>query len=163
MKIRFGKLAVFFAVCLIGLTGAARSDEILRLSFTVNGAVESKVFTKNDLQLLPQIEVATANDYVDGTPVFQGPLLRDVVALAGLGNPATIRLIAVNDYSVTMPFDDALTYDVILAMTQDSKALSRRSKGPIWVIYPMSAHEELQEPSYNARLVWQLVEIELLE
>jgi hypothetical protein len=37
--------------------------------------------------------------------------------------------------------------------------MSVRENGPLWIIYPMSDHPELQAPIYNSRLVWQLTAI----
>jgi hypothetical protein len=42
----------------------------------------------------------------------------------------------------------------------DGVPLSKRDKGPIWMIYPMSDHEELRDPVYNSRLIWQVVKLE---
>ena len=52
-------------------------------------------------------------------------------------------------------------YDVILAMWANGVRLSRRDKGPIWLMYPLDDHPELSEAKYSSRLVWQLVRMEL--
>ncbi len=55
-----------------------------------------------------------------------------------------------------------LEYDVIFAMSQNGERLSIRDKGPIWVIYPMTDNDELQDRVYNDRLIWQLVKVDTL-
>ena len=46
-------------------------------------------------------------------------------------------------------------------MTANGERLSRRDKGPIWLIYPLDDHEELKDPVYTIRLIWQLTAMEL--
>ena len=36
-----------------------------------------------------------------------------------------------------------------------------RDNGPIWVMYPISEYEALQDPSTNAKLIWRLVRVVL--
>lgn len=116
--------------------------------------------TSDDLAAMPQTTVVTQTDFSDGTVTFTGPLARDVLAKFGLDSLQTVRFTAANDYYVDIPTDDFRTYDVILAMTADGKPLSRRDKGPLWLIYPISDHAELSDPSYLRRLIWQVVRIE---
>ena len=72
----------------------------------------------------------------------------------------SVRFIAANDYFVEIPTEDFRRYDVILAMEADGAPLARRDKGPIWLMYPISDHEELGDPIYIHRLIWQVVRIE---
>ncbi|MEM9196773.1 MAG: hypothetical protein AAGD12_02875 [Pseudomonadota bacterium] len=117
--------------------------------------------TRAELMELPQATVRTSNEFVDGTKEFVGPLARDVVAIIGHRASTKAKMTAINDYSVTIDLSEFNRYDVILAMSMDGALLSPRDKGPIWLIYPMGDHPELQDPIYNNRLIWQLVRIEL--
>ena len=112
------------------------------------------------LQEYPQVEVLTANEFVDGERRFRGPLAREVLGLDEAAASGIVVLTAANDYQVEVSSQEFQDYDVILALSMDEKNLSRRDKGPIWVIYPMSEHEELQDPVFNSRLIWQLVKME---
>ena len=47
-------------------------------------------------------------------------------------------------------------------MEADGKKLSRRDKGPLWLMYPISDHDELKDALYIHRLIWQVVRIESL-
>lgn len=118
--------------------------------------------TEEDLLAMEQFSVFTENEFVDGLVEFTGPLARDVIALLENDGIETLRLTAVNDYAVEIPMSDLVEFDVIFAMAQDATRLSVRDKGPIWVIYPMSDHTELQDRVYNDRLIWQLVKVEAL-
>lgn len=111
---------------------------------------------------LPQVTVRTENDFSNGIVAYRGPLVRDVLAKLGLGGLETVRFVAANDYVVEIPTSDFRDYDVILAMEADGKPLSRRDKGPLWLMYPISDNAELRDPIYLRRLIWQVVRIEAL-
>lgn len=149
-----------FSLVIFGFASAVAAEPILTLeSDDGNTVIE---LTGDDLLALDQHEILTENDFVDGMASFVGPLARDVLMLlvedAGSFDAVeTATLTAVNDYSVEVPIQDFLDYDVIFALTQNGDKLSRRDKGPIWLVYPMSEHEELQTPLYNDRMIWQLV------
>lgn len=125
---------------------------------SVNGS--EVMLTDEELMALAQATINTENEFVDGMTAFVGPLGRDVLALVGEGGSIVV-LTAVNDYAVEVPLEDFINYDVVFAMSADGETFSRRDKGPIWVVYPMSDHTELQDPVYNARLIWQLVKVEI--
>ena len=80
----------------------------------------------------------------------------------GLDQLETVRFIAANDYYVDIPTEDFRDYDAILAMEADGEQLSRREKGPLWLMYPISDHSALRDPIYLRRLIWQVVRIEAL-
>ncbi len=114
------------------------------------------------LKSLPQKTLLTTTRWTKGTADFRGPLLRDVLALAK-AQGRSLFAIASNEYRVEIPIQDVETYDVILALEQDGKALTMRSKGPIWIIYPWSDNEELERGKYYSRAIWQLVELDINE
>ena len=120
-----------------------------------------QTYSLDDLDKLTQVTVLTSNDFVDGPTRFEGPLARDVISRIGGADTGKARLIAANDYEIMVDISEFFTYDVVLATRENGELLSRRTKGPIWLIYPMSDHPELQDASFNARLIWQLVRMEL--
>ncbi len=137
---------------------AAAQDTMLTVINTLTGA--EMALTEAELLAVPQTTVRTENEFVDAMTAFEGPLGRDVLALVGEGGTMVV-LTAVNDYAVEVPIEDFVNYNVLFAMSADGEKFSRRDKGPIWVVYPMSDHTELQDPVYNARLIWQLVKVEI--
>jgi hypothetical protein len=72
---------------------------------------------------------------------------------------ATLKMVALNDFSSEVLAADAFEYDVILAVLLNGEPMPVRDKGPIWVIYPMDDNPELHDDIYNDRLVWQLKSI----
>jgi len=71
-----------------------------------------------------------------------------------------VRFVAANDYYVDIPTEDLVKYHAILAMQADGRPLTRREKGPLWLMYPISDYPALQDPIYMRRLIWQVVRIE---
>jgi hypothetical protein len=118
--------------------------------------------TIKQLQALPQLEIKTRTRWTQGEKRFTGPLLRDVLALS-VKNARHVAAIAINGYRVDIPLQDYLNIDVILALTESGKALTLRTKGPIWIIYPWSDQPELEQGVYYSRAVWQLSTLELYD
>ncbi|MBC7940764.1 MAG: hypothetical protein H7Z19_13545, partial [Chitinophagaceae bacterium] len=89
---------------------------------------------------------------------------RDLLSAVGAkGAPGTrLRLTALNDYRVELPWDDTTRYDVIVARLLDDKPMAVRDKGPLFVIYPFDAQPELRSAVYYSRSAWQLRTIEVI-
>lgn len=141
-----------FLAFLFTLPTAGISQPILSIAA---GGTETS-FTLKELLAMPQSSVVTKNYFVTQAANFQGPSLRSVLEATSVSPSATLTMIALNDYIVRVPAQDAFDYNVILAVQRDGETMSVRDKGPIWVIYPMDDHPELQGTAYNDRLVWQL-------
>jgi len=157
---RLIKPMLIFGLALIaGLPRVAAAQETVLTLVNSNTGIEMAL-TEAELMALPQTDINTENEFVDGMTRFSGPLGRDLVALMG-GGGTSVVLTAVNDYAVEVPVEDFNAYDVVFAVSANDVRFSRRDKGPIWVVYPMSDNKELQDPVYNARLIWQLVRMEL--
>jgi hypothetical protein len=134
------------------------AETVLRLAPATGEAVELSL---EDIESLPQTAFVAQNEFVDAPTVFRGPLVRDVLALGGLHDAEIVRFTALNDYSVDIPTSDFANYDAILAVEANGRRLSRRDKGPLWLVYPMDSHPELQQHEYVARLIWQVVRVEV--
>jgi hypothetical protein len=113
------------------------------------------------LEALPQQTLNTRTPWYAQARRFTGPLLRDVLSAAGAYG-TTLRLVALNDYRVDMPHDDAQRHDVLVARLLDGQTLSVRDKGPLLVIYPFDSRPELRSAVYYSRSAWQLRTIEVL-
>lgn len=107
------------------------------------------------LDLLPQRDLKTTTVVTDGVNHFEGFLMRDLLEALG-ANGKEIVAVALNDYIVNIPMEDFHDYDVIIAHTQDGDTLTRRDKGPLWIVYPRDDHAALDDIRYDYRWVWQL-------
>ena len=72
-----------------------------------------------------------------------------------------LRAVALNDYRVAIPADDAQRFDVLLATQLDDQPMAVRDKGPLFIIYPFDSHATLRNPVYYSRCAWQLKAIEV--
>lgn len=124
-------------------------------------AGDRAVFDMAMLAALPQTTITTRTPWFPQPRRFTGPLLRDLLALVGASG-TTIRLSALNDYRVDMPFEDALRHDVVVARLLDGQPMAVRDKGPLFVIYPFDDNPELRGAVYYSRSAWQLRTIEIL-
>jgi hypothetical protein len=149
-------LALACALVVAGAGLGAAAQPVL----TVSRGDTVVALTVADLEAMPQHTLVTSNEFTDGEVTYVGPLARDVLARIDLDGVRYLRLKALNDYYIDVPTKDFKRYDVIFALEANGQRLSRRDKGPLWLMYPISDHPELADPLYNARLIWQVVKVE---
>lgn len=128
------------------------------LTIKVAGCCDGKdsiALTRADFDALPQHELTTRTPWTEGEHVYRGVLLRDLVKHFNIRGDE-VKAVALNDYWAALPLVDGEQFDVLLASRQDGKELTLRNKGPLWVIYPLSQHPELDKEIYHSRMVWQL-------
>jgi len=70
---------------------------------------------------------------------------------------------ALDNYAVEIAASDFLQYDAILAMKMNGQKLTRRDKGPIWIVYPSLEHPKFNEEGNHFKWVWQLFELEVIQ
>jgi hypothetical protein len=153
-------LRMLLAGLLVAAPAAGAVAAAPALQLVGAGGAETLDLSLDELAAMPQTTVATETEFTDGMVSFSGPLVRDVLGTLGLDKFETVRFVAANDYYVDIPTSDFADFPVILAMDADGKRLSRRDKGPLWLIYPISEHAALRDPIYLRRLIWQVVRIE---
>lgn len=112
------------------------------------------------LAALPQHSITVNTPWYPQARKFSGPLLRDVLALAG-ARGSNIEAYALNDYRVSIPMDDVLRHRVILARLMDEQPMSVRDKGPLFIIYPFDEDRRLRSSLYYSRCAWQLKALEI--
>lgn len=156
---RFLIAAAATAATAAATTARAAGDALL--SITVKGIEGGVALTEDDLLALPQHEIVTETDFTEGRTTFRGPLAKDVLALAGVSAATTLKMTAANDYAVDIPFADFDRYGVVMAMSVDGERLTRRSRGPIWLMYPIGEAAEADREAMNDKLIWQLVRVEV--
>lgn len=114
---------------------------------------------------LPQHTLDTKTAWTEGVQHFDGVLLRDVLAVAGINaenaKGKVLEALALNDFQVEIPATDAFQYNVLLAQKINGKALTRRDKGPFWIVYPRDQHSELNDSRYDHRWAWQLKQLQI--
>lgn len=132
---------------------APEADLVIRLK---NGSQKTVRF--EDLRNLEQHDLTTSSPWYEGKTTFTGPLLRDVLALANFKSD-TIEAKALNDYRITIPYEDVVKFNVVLAHTINGERLTIRTRGPLFVIYPFDKVADLRVSTYYARCIWQLTQL----
>lgn len=112
------------------------------------------------LAALPQHSITQKTPWYPGPRKFTGPLLREVLALAG-AQGQNIEAIAINDYKVTIPMEDCQQHAVLLARLMDDKPMPLRDKGPLFIIYPFDDDARLRSSVYYSRSAWQLKALDI--
>lgn len=107
------------------------------------------------LQKLPQLSFSTRTPWYATPRKFTGVRLRDLLAAAG-AQGQVVRAVALNDYKVDIPIEDAAASDVMVAWLLDDKPMPVRDKGPLVVIYRFDDQPELRTAVHYGRAVWQL-------
>jgi len=107
------------------------------------------------LEALPQHSFVTATPWFKTPRKFSGPLLRDVMAAAG-AKGTTLSAVALNDYKVTIPAEDAQRFKVLMATRLDDRPMTVREKGPLFIVYPYHDSADLRSERYYSRSAWQL-------
>lgn len=116
-----------------------------------------------DLEMLEALDSRSGKmetPWTTGEITFAGPLFRAVLNAAG-ARGSKLKVIALNDYSAEMPFEDATRLDTILATRMNGAVMSVRDKGPIFLIYPFDKDRSLYNEKYFSRSVWQIKAIEV--
>jgi hypothetical protein len=149
---------------LAGLSGgAARALTAAkgRVVLTVKGKIsrhnnaQAADFDMDMLADLPQHRFVTRTPWDKQAREFTGPLLRDVLSAVG-ARGRTVLAVALNDYQVEIPTEDAELFEVIVARLIDGQPMRVRDRGPLFIIYPYDRDEQLRSDRYFKRSAWQL-------
>lgn len=112
------------------------------------------------LAALPQRSFSANTPWYKTPKKFTGPLLRDVLAAAG-AKGTTLVAVALNDYKIEIPFEDAQRFDMVMARLLDDQPMPTREKGPLFIVYPYDSSAELRSERYYSRSAWQLRTLEV--
>ncbi|MCG8613730.1 MAG: oxidoreductase [Pseudomonadales bacterium] len=149
-----------------GSVNNALSKPEERVVLTVTGSIAITngdgiaEFDRVMLQNKSQHEINTQVPWLEGKYRFTGPLMRDLLSDLG-ATGKSLRIRAMDGYSVVIPVSDFSRYNVILAISRDGQRMRVRDRGPTWIMYPFDAVPELKQELYYRRSIWQIVSIEV--
>lgn len=119
------------------------------------------VLTRAKLLELDQRTIRTSNIYIDGVAEFRGPGAYEVIDFIGRAGADTVRITTATDTFIDVTLDELRRFGPILAMEMNGEPLTRRNRGPLWLIYPVDDFSELEKPTYYNRLIAHVQEMEL--
>ena len=129
----------------------------------VTNVGDALALDRETLQQIGMVEYTVDDRQAEGRDVvFTGPLVRDLLAVAGVeeGDATTLHTVALNDYSVDVPIEDAYELPVILAVLADGEPMSVARYGPTRLVYPTEGFD-LDPTVYDPRWIWQLATIDV--
>lgn len=144
---------MFAVVCTVGLATAASAQEETILEVTHADEIHS--FTLEELQALPVSSFETTTIWSEGPQTFEGVSLKDLLDTLEVSE-GEIQATAINDYSITIPLSDATEDGPIIAYHTNGEEMSRRDKGPLWIVYPYDSDLKYQTEIIYSRSIWQL-------
>ncbi|WP_025739420.1 hypothetical protein [Salinivibrio socompensis] len=151
-------VALLAAIFLVLLGGGVEARTML----TVSGDVTKQTFTRTQLIQLADRTIKTQTPWTEEEQVFLGVSAQKL--LETLNKPAhSLKAYALNDYWAVIPTDDINKYNPIFAIKKNGDWMRIRDKGPIWVIYPLSAFNQLDNEVLHSRMAWQVNRIEVLK
>jgi len=124
----------------------------------VRNTPDAAVFDDAMIRALPAQSLRTQTPWYKQAVTFKGPRLKDLLDAVG-AQGKTLRIVALNDYAVEVPVEDAQRFGPILSYEIDGKRLSVRDKGPLFLVYPFDSQPELKNDLYYGRSIWQISSI----
>lgn len=139
-------------------------DVLLQVTQFEDGQPNGPAIVLDDttLRQLPAQEFVTTTPWTDGPHLFRGVSLRRLLKELGQEGKS-IRALALNDYAVTIPGSETADGWPIVAYEMDGAPISRRTKGPLWVVYPFDDDTSFRSETTYSRSIWQLNRIYILD
>ncbi|MGY3943791.1 hypothetical protein [Aeromonas tecta] len=114
------------------------------------------------LAALPQAEFKTQTPWTQGMHRYRGPTLAGLLAAQGVTSASEIEVFALNGYQQRVDLSLFAQAPLTLVHYQDDQPLTRRNKGPLWLLVSLSDHPELNVPAIHNSMVWQVTRIEVI-
>lgn len=153
------------------ITGAAHAMEpvdvgevrFAKAELTVVAPDQEHRFDQVALESLGTYAVTTDTPWRDYPAEFVGVRLTDLLRATGLGQATAIRVVAENDYAITMPREVWESYDPLIATRVDGRGHSRRARGPLQFVFDMRSNPATGAEEFQSNWVWMAARIEPVE
>ncbi len=159
-------LAIFIALCIGPVFAGALTAPKGKVVLTISGKIgernspDGAQFDMAMIEKLPQHSFTTLTPWEKQPIQFTGPLLRDVLdAVKAQGT--VIKAMALNDYQSSIPTEDAMKFDMVMATKMNGKPIPIKTKGPLFIVYPFDSKAELRSAVYYERSPWQVKSLTL--
>jgi hypothetical protein len=145
-------------VTIMTSAGACADDAVLMLTGKVPGG--QVTLTRDAIAKLPQHELTEQPTSFPAAIAFKGPLLADVLKLAG-ATSADATLAAADDYKVDITGEEMAKYNPILAIEKDGARMAPDDFGPFFVMWPFKEKPEIDNELFQGKAIWAVVKIEV--
>lgn len=110
------------------------------------------------LDVMATSKLDTSTPWTKGVQHFEGFPLADLLTAVGASG-SSLKAIALNDYSATLPIADSVAAGAFVAVRANGQPMSVRERGPLWIVFPYDSDSRLTTDAYLNRSVWQLKEL----
>ena len=118
---------------------APKGDVVLTVTGDIGTANKGKKLELDlaSLEKMRQVRVEAAEPFLKRRVVFEGVLLSDLLAVAGVPDSASkVSLTALDDYKVDFKVADVRSSQMLLATKADGKHMPVDRSGPIRIVFP---------------------------
>lgn len=129
----------------------------------VSGANGEVSYDPASLEALGARRMVTVTPWREEPATFDGVLLEDILAANGLHDVSAIRVIAENDYAVVIEAAVWKRWPLLVATRVDGRPHSRRARGPIQFVLPMSVDATSGLDDMVNNWVWMAARIEVAD
>jgi len=134
-----------------------------RAELVIVGSNGETSYTAAELEGIGAHRMETITPWREQVTSFDGVLLTDLLAAHGIDGASGIRVTAENGYATEMEAEVWQRFPILLATRVNGKPHSRRSRGPIQFVLPMSDSPEIGDRNMGKYWVWMAARIEPLE
>ena len=150
---------VFVWLGLLAISAQANDKKILEVSGAIQGG--HVVLSFDDLSKFKTTTVFTKTPWTPKTR-FEGVALRTLLdELKADAGATTITVTALDGYVAKIPVSEARNVDVILAYKANGKRMTVSAKGPLWVLYPLDDHPEIDNSLTLGRMAWAAIKLNI--
>ena len=121
----------------------------------------SIVMDRDMIESVGQIEYKVTDPFENKPYVYRGPLMSDLLNLWKVPEDAqTLKVAALDDYTVEVPIGEVRKYPVIFALQQEGQYMPTSTRGPAMLVFPYD-NFKFDVTVYNNYWAWQIKSIEV--
>ncbi len=134
-----------------------KGDVILTISGNIENTNGDGIaeFDIDMLRALGATSFDTSTIWSEGVNGYTGVILSTLLEHVG-AKGTQLDATAINDYKVVIPMETLSDAAPIVAYEMDGEPMSRRGKGPLWIIYPYDASADYRTEVVYSYSIWQL-------
>jgi hypothetical protein len=121
---------------------APKGEVVLTMTGDIGAANKGKTLELDlaSLEQMRRVRLEAAEPFLKRRVMFEGVLLSDLLAVAGVPSSASkVSLTALDDYKVDFKVDDVRSSQMLLATKADGKHMPVDRSGPIRIVFPDSS------------------------
>ena len=131
-----------------------------RAQLVVSGPSGETAYSPQQLETIGFQRLTTVTPWREAPAAFDGVLLTDILAANGLDDAHSINVVAENDYVVQISAEVWKRWPILVATRVNGKAHTRRQRGPIQFVLPMSEDRDAGLEEHQSNWVWMAARIE---